>query len=48
MWYINFGASHHFTDRKDWCINYVADSSCTNSVVFGGGREFIVEGKVNV
>jgi hypothetical protein len=47
-WYIDLGASRHFTNRRDWYINYVANESSNDSVVFGGGEEYRVEGKGNV
>lgn len=44
-WYIYFGAYQHFTQRKDWFIEYMAFS---NLVFFDGGEDYIVIGKGNV
>lgn len=44
-WYIDSGASRHFTNRRDWFIEYTA---CSDFVIFGGGEEYIVVSKDNV
>jgi len=41
-WYIDYGASCHFTNRHNWSVN---NDTYVSSVVFGGGDEFIIEGK---
>lgn len=46
-WYIDSGASRHFTNRTDWFTEYVSCSS-KDSVIFGGGEEYTVVGKRNV
>jgi hypothetical protein len=46
-WFINSGASCHFTNRKDWLTEYMPCSS-KDSVIFGGGEEYTVIGKGNV
>ena len=43
-WYIDLSASYHFTHRKDWFIDYQLFS---NSIIFGGGEEYIVVIKGN-
>ncbi len=44
-WYIDSGASRHFTHRKDWFTDYQPYS---DSVIFGGGEEYTVVGKSNI
>lgn len=44
-WYIDFGASQHFTNMRDWFTEYKAWS---DFVIFGGGEEYIVVGKGNI
>lgn len=43
--YIDSGAFRHFTNRRDWFIEYMP---FTDSVIFGEGEEYIVVGKGNV
>lgn len=44
-WYIDSGASRHFTHHRDWFTNFQPYS---DSVIFGGGEEYTVVGKGNV
>eukprot|EP00253_Pinus_taeda_P004550 PITA_04550 len=44
-WYIDSGASRHFSHRRDWFIDF---SPFSDSVVFGGGEEYTVVGKGTV
>lgn len=46
-WYIDSGASQHFTNRQDWCTKYTPSSS-KDSVTFDGGEEFAIVGTGNV
>jgi hypothetical protein len=46
-WFIDSGASHHFTNRQDWLTKYTPCSS-KDSMNFGGGEEYTVVGKGNV
>eukprot|EP00253_Pinus_taeda_P032099 PITA_32099 len=41
-WYIDSGASHHFSHRHDWFIDF---SPFSDSVVFGGGEKYTVDGR---
>jgi len=47
-WYIDLGASCHFINKRVWYISYVANGSSNGFVVFGGGKEYKGEGKVNL
>eukprot|EP00253_Pinus_taeda_P014834 PITA_14834 len=40
--YIDSGASHHFSHRRDWFIDF---SPFSDSVVFGGGEQYTVVGR---
>jgi len=42
VWYIDFGASRHFSHRRDWFIDF---SPFSDSVVFGEGEEYTVVGR---
>ena len=44
-WYIDLGASHHFTHRKDWFTDYQPYS---DSIIFGGWEEYTIVGKGNI
>eukprot|EP00253_Pinus_taeda_P027502 PITA_27502 len=44
-WYIDSGASHHFSHRRDWFIDF---SPFSDSVVFGGGEQYTVVGRGTV
>ncbi|GLJ11641.1 hypothetical protein SUGI_0173480 [Cryptomeria japonica] len=44
-WYIDSGASRHFTHHRDWFTEYMP---FTDSMIFGGGEEYTVVGKGNV
>lgn len=44
-WYINYGASRHFSHRRDWFTDF---SPYSDSVVFGGGEEYKIVGRGNV
>ena len=44
-WYIDSGASRHFTHRRDWFVEFTPYS---DSVIFGGGEEYNIVGKGNV
>ena len=44
-WYIDYGATCHFTNKKDRFIPYVANVSSTDPMIFGSGVSSIVEGK---
>jgi len=44
-WYIDSGASCHFSHRRDWFIEF---SLFSDSVVFGGGEKYTVVGKGTV
>jgi len=44
-WYIDLGASHHFTHRRDWFTDYQPYS---DSVIFGGGEEYMIVSKGNI
>jgi len=46
-WFIDLGASHHFTNMQDWLSKYTSCSS-KDLVIFGGGEEYIAIGKGNV
>lgn len=46
-WYIDLGASRHFTNMQDWFPKYIAYSS-KDSMIFGSGEEFTIVGKGNV
>ena len=46
-WYIDSGASRHFTSRKDWFIEY-SNGLSKNFVAFGGGEKFSILGTGNV
>eukprot|EP00253_Pinus_taeda_P017030 PITA_17030 len=41
-WYIDSGASRHFSHRRDWFIDF---SSFSDSILFGGGEEYTVVGR---
>jgi hypothetical protein len=48
-WYIDFGCiTYHFTNKRDWYINYVTNESSNHCVVLGGGEQCRVEGKGKV
>jgi len=47
-WYIDWSESPHFTNMRDWYINYVANEYANDHVLFGGGEEYKVEGKGSV
>jgi hypothetical protein len=47
-WYIDSGASRHFTNMRDWFTEYTICDSFEDSVIFGGGVEFKVVSKGNV
>ena len=44
-WYIDSGASRHFSHRRDWFIDF---SHFNDSVVFGGGEKYNVAGRGTV
>eukprot|EP00253_Pinus_taeda_P036695 PITA_36695 len=44
-WYIDSGASRHFSHRRDWYIDF---SPFSDSVVFGGGEKYTVDGRGTV
>ena len=44
-WYIDSGASRHFSHRRDWFIDF---SPFSDSVVFGGGEKYTVAGRGTV
>ena len=44
-WYIDSGASHHFTHRRDWFIDY---KPYLDFVIFGGGEDYTVVGRGNI
>ncbi|MDF3686452.1 hypothetical protein [Enterobacter hormaechei] len=44
-WYIDSGASRHFTHRKDYFTDYQPYSDPN---IFGGGEEYTVAGKDNI
>eukprot|EP00253_Pinus_taeda_P007025 PITA_07025 len=44
-WYIDSGASRHFSHRRDWFIDF---SPFSDSVVFGGGEKYTVDGRGTV
>lgn len=44
-WYIDSGASRHFTQCRDWFIDYQPYS---DFVLFGGEEEYTVVGKSNI
>ena len=44
-WYIDSGASRHFTHRRDWFVEFTPYS---DSVIFGGDEEYNIVGKGNV
>jgi hypothetical protein len=46
-WFIDSGASRHFTNRHDWLTEYMPCSS-KDSVIFDGGEEYTIVGKGNV
>ena len=46
-WYIDSGALRHFTNRKDWFIEYSPGLS-KNSVTVGGEEEFAIFGTGNM
>jgi hypothetical protein len=46
-WFIDSGASRHFTNRQDWFTEYSPCSS-KDSVIFGGGEEYTIVGTGNV
>eukprot|EP00253_Pinus_taeda_P006371 PITA_06371 len=41
-WYIDSGASRHFSHRRDWFIDF---SPFSDFVVFGGGEKYTVDGR---
>jgi hypothetical protein len=47
-WFIESGASHHFINKRDWYIGYVASKSSKDSMEFGNGEEDKIEEKGNV
>jgi hypothetical protein len=42
------GASQHFTNKKDWYIDFVENISNSDSIVLSGREEYRVEGKGSV
>eukprot|EP00253_Pinus_taeda_P006391 PITA_06391 len=44
-WYIDSSASRHFSHRRDWFIDF---SPFSDSVVFGGGEKYTVDGRGTV
>lgn len=46
--YIRFGASRHFTKRKDWCLDFVADKTGSNYMIFNIREEYEIAGKGNM
>jgi hypothetical protein len=46
-WFIDLGASRHFTNRNHWLTEYMPYSS-KDSMIFGGREEYTVIGKGNV
>jgi hypothetical protein len=47
-WYIDIGASQHFTNINDWCLDFLVNKTTSNSVIFGGGEEYKIAIKGNV
>lgn len=47
-WYIDSTASPHFTNKKDWCIDFIENKTGSDSVSFGGGKEYEIARKGNV
>ena len=45
IWYIDSGASCHFTHRRDWFTDY---HPYLDSVIFGGREEYMVVDKGNI
>eukprot|EP00253_Pinus_taeda_P002078 PITA_02078 len=45
VWYIDSGASRHFSHRREWFIDF---SPFSDSVVFGGGEKYTVDGRGTV
>jgi len=46
-WFVDSGASKHFTNWKDWFTEFTPSPS-KDSVIFGGGEEYNIVGKGNV
>jgi hypothetical protein len=46
-WFVDSGASRHFTNQKYWFIDFTPSPS-KDSVIFGGGEEYNIVGKGNV
>jgi hypothetical protein len=46
-WFVNSGASRHFTNQKDWFTEFTPSPS-KDSVIFSGGEEYNIVGKGNV
>lgn len=44
-WYIDSGASRHFSHKRDWFTDF---SSFSDSVVFGGSEEYTMVGRGTV
>jgi hypothetical protein len=47
-WYVDSGASRHFTNNIDWYVDFVEDKFQSDSVVLSGKKEYKVRGKGNV
>jgi hypothetical protein len=44
-WFIHSDTLRHFTNKKDWCLDFVANKRSFDSMIFGGGEEYKIARK---